>query len=226
MEEPEFKEFITQMYLFFHKKACRDSVFSTFETAERIFSFIDTKGLKNFCLVDKRGRSNVLGITDYIWKVLIEAKDFPLMGAKAKKIQARKRYSQTSSLLKLEVLSKRLGGVIENQSIINRNNLKEIELKQQRDHATKAMWGILRPQLEQLGIEFLPGLDDTARDIRMFLKNCSRLREITELNLSNLQIRLAPAELLLFTGLKNLDLSHNQLKSCRDPKRVREIKQS
>ena len=85
------------------------------------------------------------------------------------------------------------------------------------------MWGILRPQLEQLGIEFLPGLDDTAHDIRMFLKNCGRLSEITELNLSNLQIRLAPAELLLFTGLKNLDLSHNQLKHVEIPKECVEL---
>ena len=106
MEEPEFKEFITQMYHLFHTKACRDSVFSTFDTAEHILSFICTKGLKNFCLVDKRGRSNVLGITNYIWKVLIEAKDFPLMGAKDKKdsssetILSNTQFAKASSSIK------------------------------------------------------------------------------------------------------------------------------
>ncbi len=73
MEEPEFKEFITQMYQLFHTKVCRESVLGNFDTAEHIFSFIDTQSLSNLCFVDKRGRTNFLQVVQRHWRKLLNA---------------------------------------------------------------------------------------------------------------------------------------------------------
>ena len=216
--DSEFKDYITQIYGLYSTRALSEMVFGPFELSGRIFSSIDTPdNLINFRLVDKRWNNNVMGVANPHWNLLIEAKDLPFLSAKADQIN--KQYPKKSGLSKFEILSKSLGGVLKNQSI-NLENLKECE--NQINHATKAMWSKLRPQLEWLLlIEFLPVLPElnaTAHDIRMFLEQCDRLNKITRLDLSNLQLSVSPAELRLLTGLQSLSLSMNRLTHFEIPK--------
>ena len=90
------------------------------------------------------------------------------------------------------------------------SHLKQEMLEAHRDHHLCLFWSRIAPHLN-----LDPPLN-TAREIRIWMSqgvNQDRLAEITTLDLSELQLRIIPPEIIYLRGLTELLLGHNQLTS-------------
>ena len=58
--------------------------------------------------------------------------------------------------------------------------------------------------------------DASAHNIRMFLKNCDALGQVTKLNLRDKNLSVIPPEFNLLTGLTHLYLSKNRIEKIQN----------
>jgi len=83
--------------------------------------------------------------------------------------------------------------------------------KLQYDLALQKIWPRLRRLPEFLAQTDLPGDDANSQTIRLFL-HARAWEEISTLDLKDLDLKILPPELKLFTGLRKIELQGNQLK--------------